>query len=101
MELGGWIRQLILSKELKQQHIALLGEIVAALVGMVNVTLNAGQVLIGGARGSSGVFGVPEFEIGQVLFRNSALKAAEGSTYEWGLAMPSRSALVMQCCDLR
>ena len=101
MQLGARSGQVLLAEKVEQKHIALLGEIVAALVGAVDKALDAGQVVIAGFRCASRILRVPEFEIGQVLLGHRALEAGQRRGHGRNLVMPGRGATVLQRSDLQ
>ena len=59
MQFGGRRGKVLLAEKVQQKHVALLGEVVASLVGAVDKALDAGEVLIGGLRSAGFILRVP------------------------------------------
>ena len=79
MQFGSASGQILPAEELEQQHIALFGEIIAALVGVIDEALGPGYVVVAGLGRAGRILRVPKLEIGQVLLRHHALQAGRAT----------------------
>ena len=59
MQFGARRGQVLLAEKVQQKYVALLGEIVAPLVGVVDEALDAGEVVIAGFRSAGVILRVP------------------------------------------
>ena len=100
MQFGSASGQVLPAEELEQQHIALFGEIIAPLVGVINEALGPGYIVVAGLRRAGRIFRVPKLEIGQVLLRHRALPTCHRRPHGGSLMMPGDGALIVQQSDL-
>jgi hypothetical protein len=100
MLFGSASRKVLPAEELEQQHIALFGEIIAPLVGLIDETLGSGYVVVAGLRRAGRILRVPKLEIGQVLLRQRVLQPDARGQNHRSFMMPGDSALIVQQSDL-
>lgn len=74
MQLGVEIRQIERAQVIEQNHIAALGEIIAALVDSINGPFYFRKIVVSSLRGAGLIFRMPQFEIGQMLRDDSVQK---------------------------
>ena len=101
MQFGAGGGQVLLAEKVEQKHVALLGEIVTTLVGAIDEALDAGQILIGRLWNAGHILGMPQFEIGQVLFRHGAVETRQREGHNGDFVMPGSRATVLQGSDLQ
>lgn len=83
----------------QQENVALLGEIVAALVVAVDGALDLGDLGIGGARVASAILGMPEVEVGAVLVQNRVHEVLGMNVVGVVIAVPEAGGAVVETGD--
>jgi len=99
VEFGGGVREAGGAECVEESSVALLSEVVAALVHFVDGAFDCGDVVVGGVGGAGAVFSVPEVEVGAVLGYDGRVKGLAGCDDVESIIVPESGGAVVQAGD--
>ncbi len=99
VEAGGRIRQLRGLERFEEHGVALFGEVVAALVEVVDGALDFGDIGVGGTGSAGPIFNVPKVEVGTVLGCDCVVERLPGNDDVERVIVPQAGGAVVKSGD--